>query len=75
MFRTGLWRASVAWLMVTKFASVSRYSTHRLILVSDSNIVDTWSHPYLTAVQSESVFAELWYTVSPYLTDLQLTMI
>jgi len=25
--------------------------------------VHTWSHPYLTAVQSESVFAELWYTM------------
>jgi hypothetical protein len=37
---------------------------HRPILVSNIYIVDTWSHPYLTAVQSESVFAELWYTVS-----------
>jgi len=25
--------------------------------------VHTWSHPYTTAVQSESVFAELWYTM------------
>lgn len=25
--------------------------------------VHTWSHPYMTAVESESAFAELWYTM------------
>jgi hypothetical protein len=27
-------------------------------------LIDTWSHRYMTALPSETVFAELWYTVS-----------
>ena len=50
--------------MVTKSVFVSNllplYSHY-----SKTNLaLDTWSHPYMTAVQSESVFAELYYTVS-----------
>lgn len=26
--------------------------------------IDTWSHRYMTAFQSQDAFAELWYTVS-----------
>ena len=50
--------------MVTKSVFVSNPPPLYSHYFRTNLALDTWSHPYMTAVQSESVFAELYYTVS-----------
>ena len=50
--------------MVTKSVFVSNPPPLYSHFSKTNLALDTWSHPYMTAVQSESVFAELYYTVS-----------